>query len=73
VQRLDGLNCQVGTLVKAIIALGPELNRRAAVKGAETASQAAYFDTANSDQGRGIFLGASILVKLHVVSAAAER
>jgi hypothetical protein len=45
------------------------MNMRATVEGLETASQAAYFDTANSDQGRGIVLraagpglGASILV-----------
>ena len=57
VQRLDGLNCQVGTLVKAIIALGPAFNRRAAVKGAETASQAAFLDTADGDQVQGFFFG----------------
>ncbi|UPT87261.1 GGDEF domain-containing protein [Bradyrhizobium barranii subsp. apii] len=56
-QGLDGPHCQVGAVVKAIIALGRELNMRVTVEGVETASQAAFLDTADGDQVQGFFFG----------------
>ncbi|RTE94309.1 EAL domain-containing protein [Bradyrhizobium sp. LVM 105] len=56
-QGLDGPHCQVGAVVKAIIALGRELHMRVTVEGVETASQAAFLDTADGDQVQGFFFG----------------
>jgi diguanylate cyclase (GGDEF)-like protein len=56
-QGLDGSHCQVGTVVKAIIALGRELRMRVTVEGVETANQAAFLDTVNGDQVQGFFFG----------------
>jgi len=56
-QGLDGPHRQVGAEVKAIIALGRELNMRVTVEGVETASQAAFLDTADGDQVQGFFFG----------------
>jgi diguanylate cyclase (GGDEF)-like protein len=56
-QGLDGPHRQVGAVVKAIIALGRELNMRVTVEGVETASQAAFLDTADGDQVQGFFFG----------------
>ncbi|MCJ9700096.1 MULTISPECIES: bifunctional diguanylate cyclase/phosphodiesterase [unclassified Bradyrhizobium] len=56
-QGLEGPHCQVGAVVKAIIALGRELNMRVTVEGVETASQAAFLDTADGDQVQGFFFG----------------
>jgi EAL domain-containing protein (putative c-di-GMP-specific phosphodiesterase class I) len=59
-QSLDGPHCQVGTVVKAIIALGRELRMRVTVEGVETANQAAFLDAANGDQVQGFFFGRPI-------------
>ena len=59
-QGLDGSHCQVGTVVKAIIALGRELRMRVTVEGVETANQAAFLDAANGDQVQGFFFGRPI-------------
>ena len=56
-QGLDGPHRQVGAVVKAIIALGRELHMRVTVEGVETASQAAFLDTADGDQVQGFFFG----------------
>ena len=57
IQGLDGPHRQVGAVVKAIIALGRELHMRVTVEGVETASQAAFLDTADGDQVQGFFFG----------------
>ena len=44
-------------MVKAIIALGRRLHMRVTVEGVETASQAAFLDTADGDQVQGFFFG----------------
>ena len=59
-QGLDGSHCQVGTVVKAIIALGRELRMRVTVEGVETANQAAFLDAADGDQVQGFFFGRPI-------------
>jgi EAL domain-containing protein (putative c-di-GMP-specific phosphodiesterase class I) len=57
IQGLDGSHCQVGTVVKAIIALGRELHMRVTVEGVETANQAAFLESADGDQAQGFFFG----------------
>ena len=57
IQNLDGSHCQVGTVVKAIIALGRELHMRVTVEGVETANQAAFLESADGDQAQGFFFG----------------
>lgn len=44
-------------MVKAIIALGRELNMGVTVEGVETARQAAFHDKAHGDQAHGFFFG----------------
>ncbi|WP_235885985.1 EAL domain-containing protein [Bradyrhizobium niftali] len=44
-------------MVKAIIALGRRLHMRVTVEGVETASQAAFLDTADGHQVQGVFFG----------------
>jgi len=56
-ESLDGPHCKVGAVVKAIIALGRELNMRVTVEGVETASQAAFLNAADGDQVQGFFFG----------------
>jgi EAL domain-containing protein (putative c-di-GMP-specific phosphodiesterase class I) len=56
-EGFDGSYHQVGTVVKAIIALGRELHMRVTVEGVETANQAAFLDTADGDQAQGFFFG----------------
>ncbi len=59
-QSLNGPHCQVGTVVKAIIALGRELHMRVTVEGVETANQAAFLEAAEGDQVQGFFFGRPI-------------
>jgi diguanylate cyclase (GGDEF)-like protein/PAS domain S-box-containing protein len=56
-QGFDGSGRDAKTVVKAIIALGHELNMRVTVEGVETAAQAAFMDTAEGDQAQGFFFG----------------
>jgi diguanylate cyclase (GGDEF)-like protein len=54
---LDGSGRNAETVVKAIIALGRELNMRVTVEGIETAKQADFVREAEGDQAQGYFLG----------------
>lgn len=56
-QEHKGSDRHAQTIVKAIIALGRELNMRVTVEGIETARQAAFVDDANGDQVQGFFFG----------------
>ena len=59
-QGFDGTGRDAETVVKTIIALGRELNMRVTVEGVETAKQAAFLDSSNSDQAQGFFFGRPI-------------
>jgi len=54
---LDGSGRNAETVVKAIIALGRELNMRVTVEGIETAKQADFVREAEGDQAQGYFFG----------------
>jgi EAL domain-containing protein (putative c-di-GMP-specific phosphodiesterase class I) len=56
-QELDAPGNNAGTVVKAIIALGRELDMRITVEGVETAQQAAFLREVNADQVQGYFFG----------------
>jgi diguanylate cyclase (GGDEF)-like protein len=56
-QELEVPGTNAGTVVKAIIALGRELDMRITVEGVETAQQAAFLDEVNADQVQGYFFG----------------
>jgi EAL domain-containing protein (putative c-di-GMP-specific phosphodiesterase class I) len=56
-QGFDASGRNAGTVVKAMIALGRELDMRVTVEGVETAEQAAFLDGANADQVQGFFFG----------------
>jgi len=56
-QGFDASGRDAETVVKAIIALGRELNMRVTVEGVETAKQAAFLDGADADQVQGFFFG----------------
>jgi EAL domain-containing protein (putative c-di-GMP-specific phosphodiesterase class I) len=56
-QELDAPGNNAGTVVKAIIALGRELDMRITVEGVETAQQAAFLHQVNADQVQGYFFG----------------
>ena len=56
-QGFEGSSRDAKTVVKAIIALGRELNMRVTVEGVETATQAAFLDKADGDQAQGFFFG----------------
>ena len=47
----------VKTVVKAIIALGHELDMRVTIEGVETAAQAAFVEEVDGDQAQGYFFG----------------
>ncbi|MCF8478735.1 MAG: EAL domain-containing protein [Pseudolabrys sp.] len=53
----DGSTRNAETVVKTIIALGRELKMQVTVEGVETAKQAAFLDTADSDQAQGFYFG----------------
>ena len=80
-QGFDGSGRDAKTVVKAIIALGHELNMRVTVEGVETAAQAAFLEKADGDQAQGFFFGrpvsasevsASILVDFQRVHPASS-
>ena len=52
-QGIDTSGRDAETVVRAIIALGRELDMRVTVEGVETARQAAFLDSANTDQMQG--------------------
>ena len=56
-QGFEKSSRDAGTVVKAIIALGRELNMRVTVEGVETATQAAFLDAVDGDQVQGFFFG----------------
>jgi EAL domain-containing protein (putative c-di-GMP-specific phosphodiesterase class I) len=56
-QAFDGSARDAKTVVKAIIALGRQLNMRVTVEGVETAKQAAFLDQADGDQAQGYYFG----------------
>jgi diguanylate cyclase (GGDEF)-like protein len=56
-QSVDGSCRDAETVVKAIIALGRELNMRVTAEGVETAKQAAFLDKVDGDQAQGFFFG----------------
>jgi diguanylate cyclase (GGDEF)-like protein/PAS domain S-box-containing protein len=56
-QGFEGSARDAKTVVKTIIALGRELNMRVTVEGVETATQAAFLDKVDGDQGQGFFFG----------------
>jgi diguanylate cyclase (GGDEF)-like protein len=56
-QGIDTSGRNAETVVKAIIALGRELDMRVTVEGVETAQQVAFLDGANADQVQGYFFG----------------
>jgi diguanylate cyclase (GGDEF)-like protein/PAS domain S-box-containing protein len=56
-QGFDGSGRDAKTVVKAIIALGRELNMRVTVEGVETAAQAAFLEKADGDQAQGFYFG----------------
>jgi diguanylate cyclase (GGDEF)-like protein/PAS domain S-box-containing protein len=61
-QGFDGSGRDAKTVVKAIIALGRELNMRVTVEGVETAAQAAFLEKADGDQAQGFFFGRPVPV-----------
>jgi diguanylate cyclase (GGDEF)-like protein len=56
-EGIDASGQDAETVVKAIIALGRELDMRVTVEGVETAKQVAFLDSANADQMQGYFFG----------------
>jgi EAL domain-containing protein (putative c-di-GMP-specific phosphodiesterase class I) len=56
-QELEAPGKNAGTVVKATIALGRELDMRISVEGGETAQQAAFLDEINAVQVQGYFFG----------------
>jgi diguanylate cyclase (GGDEF)-like protein len=56
-QGIDISGRDAETVVKAIIALGRELDMRVTVEGVQTAKQVAFLDGANADQVQGYFFG----------------
>jgi diguanylate cyclase (GGDEF)-like protein len=56
-EGIDTSGRNAETVVKAIIALGRELDMRVTVEGVQTAKQAAFLDGANADQVQGYFFG----------------
>jgi diguanylate cyclase (GGDEF)-like protein len=61
-QGVDAAGKNAGTVVKAIIALGRELDMRVTVEGVETAQQVAFLDGVNADQVQGYFFGRPVPV-----------
>jgi diguanylate cyclase (GGDEF)-like protein len=56
-EGIDTSGQNAETVVKAIIALGRELDMRVTVEGVQTAKQVAFLDGANADQVQGYFFG----------------
>jgi diguanylate cyclase (GGDEF)-like protein len=56
-RAFDGAEREVGTVVKAIVALGRDLHMRVTVEGIETAEQVAFLDSAEGDQAQGFYFG----------------
>jgi diguanylate cyclase (GGDEF)-like protein len=56
-QGIDTSGRDAETVVRAIIALGRELDMRVTVEGVETARQVAFLDSADADQMQGYFFG----------------
>jgi diguanylate cyclase (GGDEF)-like protein len=59
-QGIDTSGRHAETVVKAIIALGRELDMRVTVEGVQTAKQVAFLDGANADQVQGYFFGSPV-------------
>jgi diguanylate cyclase (GGDEF)-like protein len=57
IQRYGDPNDSAAAVIKAMIALGRELNLRVTVEGVETAEQEGFLSEAAGDQAQGFFLG----------------